>query len=262
MTSTPKNDNSTRSRLIEALELLLVLLVAAIVRGIYLFNHPLETRDGILYIEFIRDWFARGDAAIPEFLQTQPPLYCYLSRILMYCNLSAEASSLSVNFAAGILLIIPIYFSGKLLFGGKKPGLQLALLAAVMPVLIKYSCIRLREGLYFFFLFVTFNFLLHTLWGKRESICAFLCGLFATTALLARYEALEMLLFCGGGIFLCGFFPQVRWKKILLLTGIFLLGVLAGIAVIKLLPGLPDITIIFINRIKAQWLGTSLNPIK
>ena len=238
------------------------MLVGFAARWIYICTHPMESRDGITYIEFIRDWYARGDAAIPDFLQTQPPLFCYLSRALMFCGLSAEAGSLTVNFVAGILLIIPVYFSGKLLFGGKKPGLFLALLAAVMPVLVKYSCVRLREGLYFFFLFTTLNFLLHVLWGKKELICAFLCGLFATTALLVRYEALEMLVFCGAGIFLCRFFPKPEWKKILFVLLLFLAGIAAGIAVIKLLPGMPDITAIFINRIKVQCFGTSLNPIK
>lgn len=245
----------------ELLGLSLVLLFAAAVRWLYLFNHPMESRDGILYIQFIKDWFMYGDKAISEFLQTQPPLFSYLSRALMFCGLSAECGSLTVNFVSGILLIIPVYFTGRLVFGGKTPGICLALLAAVMPELVRFSCIRLREGLYLFFLFTSFNFLLHAIYGKKELLASFFCGASATIALLSRYESLEMLLFCGLGIVSCRFFPKVEWKRIALISLFFLAGIAVGVVVIKTLPGMPDIIAIFINRIKVKWLGTSLNPI-
>ena len=209
---------------------------ALAVRLFYCWSHPMETRDGIGYIQFTQRWFEEGTAALPAFLQTQPPLFCYLSRALMFTGLSAEAATQLVNLSAGTLLLIPVYFAGKLLFNDKRAGLWLGALSAVMPTLVKYSCERLREGLYFFFAFWVICFWLHAVKQSRPMQNAFLCGLCAVLSLLCRYEALE-----------AGF--------------VFVLGALLGVAVIRLLPGMPDILTIFVNRIWSQCLGTSINPV-
>jgi membrane protein len=234
---------------------------ALAVRLFYCWSHPMETRDGIGYIQFTQRWFEEGTAALPAFLQTQPPLFCYLSRALMFIGLSAEAATQLVNLSAGTLLLIPVYFAGKLLFNDKRAGLWLGALSAVMPTLVKYSCERLREGLYFFFAFWVICFWLHAVKQSRPMQNAFLCGLCAVLSLLCRYEALELLVFCGIGLPAAIFFPDRAWKNALKAGFVFVLGALLGVAVIRLLPGMPDILTIFVNRIWSQCLGTSINPV-
>lgn len=221
----------------------------------------METRDGIGYILFTQQWFEEGGAALPDFLQTQPPLFCYLSRALMFTGLSAAAATQLINLTAGTLLLIPVYLTGKTLFDDKHAGLWLGTFAAVMPPLVKYSCERLREGLYFFFAFWIICVWLYAVKQIRPALNAFLCGMLAVLSLLCRYEALELLVFCGITLPAAAFFPHFAWKKALKTGSMFALGALLGIIAIRLLPGMPDIFTIFMNRIWSQCLGTSINPV-
>jgi len=221
----------------------------------------METRDGIGYIQFIQRWFDEGPAFFSAYLHIQPPLFCYLSRALMFSGLSAETATLLVNLTAGTLSLVPIYLTGKVLFRDKNAGLWLCALAAVMPTLVKYSCERLREGLFFFFAFWIICVWFYAIKRIHLTLNSFCCGMIATLSLLCRYEALELLLFCGISLPVAVFFPNSDWKTALRAELTFAVGVLFGVILIRILPGMPDILFIFINRIWSQCLGFSINPV-
>ena len=250
----------TAQRLQTIKHLATLVTAALVVRIGYLWTHPMESRDGIHYINFVREWFWKGDDAIPDFTRVPPPLYCYTSRSLMYCGLSAESATLLVSMASGILLFIPLYFAGKI-FWGRRGAFWCGILGTVFPPLVRFSCERLREGIYYFFVFSAFTFFLYAVKKIRPQINSAVCGAMCAFALYCRYEAFELFIMAPAGIAICSFFPGKSIKAALLNLLCF-----AGIAFLTLLvlnnlPGMPDILTIFWNRIYLQCLGTFINPV-
>ena len=241
--------------------LALLMLFALAVRLIYLWGHPLESRDGIGYIRFVQDWYERGAAALPDFLSTKPPLFCYLSRSLMYLGVDVQSATLAVSLAAGVLVLIPIYISGRALWKERAAAVWLCALASVLPVFVRYSCLRLREGLY---LLSTFSVVCAWILAMKRIHMfrsAAVCGFLAVIALLCRYEAAE-LLFCGAlTLPFAALFPGWRWKAAGRMVLAYGAGVVFGIALILMLPGMPNMWAIYFNRVWSHCLGTFINPL-
>ena len=241
--------------------LALLMFFALGVRLVYLYLHPLETRDGIYYIRFTQEWFEHGAAALPHHLSIQPPLYCYLSRALMFAGLDAAAATLAVNLTAGILLLIPVYVSGKVLWKKRDVAAGLCLCAAVLPMLVAYSCMRLREGLYLFFVFSSLCAWFLSLRKVHMLRSSAACGFLAVLNILCRYEAWELLAICALTLPVAALFPGWRWKDALKTSAAYFGGIAAGVTTIMLLPGMPNIIFIYFNRIYLQCLGTFINPL-
>ena len=237
-----------------------IMIMALVVRLIYLSLHPMPLRDGIGYIEFTQSWFDSGEAAIPQNGAINPPLFCYLSRALMFCGFSASTATILVNLSAGVLLLIPVYYAGKCLWGTVNDGLVSACFAAVMPALVKYSCVRLREGLYFLFLFSIICCWIYVLKDRNNFRNSFLCGLFCVCGILCRYESVFLLGFVGFTLVLSKFIIR-QWKQGFRVFGFFCAGCFIGWLVVLLLPGFPDVFSIYAHRIYGQCLGTFINPV-
>ena len=114
----------------------LLMLGALAVRLIYLAEAPMETRDGISYVNFTQQWFEMGQAAIPSFDRVPPPLFCYLGKTLMFSGIDAATALLIINMTCGVLLLIPAYLIGKNIYNDPGAGLWFAGFAAVMPPLV------------------------------------------------------------------------------------------------------------------------------
>ena len=130
-----------------------------------------------------------------------------------------------------------------------------------MPVFVRYSCLRLREGLYLLLASATVCAWIlamkkiHML--RASAACAFLSML----NLMCRYEAAELVV-CGAlTLPFAGLFPGWRWKLAGKVVLAFWGGVLFGAAVIMILPGMPNMLAIYFNRVYMQCLGTSINPL-
>ena len=245
----------------QTLQFLLIITAAMILRVVYAVLHPIETRDGIWYINFTQKWFEAGDAALPVYETMSPPLYCYLGKNLMYCGLSAAEALLYINMICGILLLIPAYLIGRYIYNDRNAGLWFAAFAAVMPPLVEYSCVRLREGLYLFLLFWIVCLWIMALKRINWKLNAFIGGCLCIPALYCRYEAWEMFPFMLLGLPLVMLFPNWKWKEALGSAGFVLLGIVVAGVIFYFLPGMPNIFNILFNRIFAQCLGTSLNPL-
>ena len=242
--------------------ILLGLIVFALaLRLIHLYGSPMETRDGIGYINFTRQWFEQGGAALPSFGRMKPPLLCYLGKTLMYCRLSAAAALLTINLTCGVLMLLPAYLIGRTLYDDAEAGLWMAGFTAVMPPLVSMSCTRERECVYLFLMFWIVWLWIMTIKHRRERACAAISGVLAVIAVYCRYEAVELLMFTVAALPISALFPRWQWRR----AGGVLLWAWAGVAVGALLmlalPGMPDIWQIFYSRIYGQCLGTSLNPL-
>lgn len=239
----------------------LIALAALAIRLIHLYVCPMEDRDGIEYLNLTQRWFEQGAAALPSFGRMKPPLFCYLGRALMYCRMSAATAMLSINMFCGVLMVVPAYLIGKTVYDDRKAGLWFAGFTAVMPPLVVFSCSRIREGLYLFFVFWFVWAWLMVIKRRWERGCAMLCGALSIAATYCRYEAVELLVFAFISLPIVGLFSNWQWRR----AGWILLSVAGGIViavtVFWLLPGLPSIVRIFYSRIYGICLGTSLNPL-
>ena len=240
----------------------ILMLGALAVRLIYLAEAPMETRDGISYVNFTQRWFESGRAALPSFDRTSPPLFCYLGRGMMFLGLSASTALLTINMTCGVLLLIPAYLIGKHIYDDRNAGLWFAGFAAVMPPLVEFSCVRLRESLYLFLVFWIVSLWVMTIRCRcRGEWAAALCGASAVVATYCRYEALELLAFVALSLPIIGLFPKWQWRRATMIALAVAGGVIVAAAVMHWLPGMPDILRVFYNRIYAQCLGTSINPL-
>ena len=238
-----------------------LMVFALAVRLAYMHLHPLESRDGIGYILLIQQWHDLDGGALPSFGGMQPPLFCYLARAMMYAGIAAEDAALAVNLLAGTLLLIPVYISARTLWKERSAAVWLGILAAVMPVLVKYSCLRLREGMYLLLAFSTVCAWMLAIRKHHPLRSAAVCGFLAVINLLCRYEALELLAVCGVTLPAAALIPKRRWKDAFKTLAAYIGGGTLGALTIMLLPGMPNILFIYINRIWMHCLGTFINPL-
>ena len=241
--------------------LLFIALAALAIRLAHLYVCPMEKRDGIGYTFFTQQWFEQGDAALPSFGQMKPPLFCYLGRALMYCRMSAAAALLTINMVCGVLMVVPAYLIGNAIYDDRKAGLWFAGFTAVMPPLVHFSCFRLREGLYLFFVFWIVWAWIMVIKRRRENFCAALCGALSVAAIYCRYEAAELLVFAFVSLPIIGLFPNWQWRRAAWIWASVTCGIIAAMVMFWSLPGLPNIVQIFYNRIYGICLGTSFNPL-
>lgn len=228
----------------------LLILCALAIRVVYATNHPIESRDGIFYVNFCNSWFTGGTAALPFELQSKPLLYQYCVCALMRLGISAFDAALWLNLIVGSLLMLPIYFFGKIFFEDKKAALWLVALAAVMPPLVEYSALRLRETFYLFFAAWTI-----CAWGFCIKGCRYqwfwlmICGAAAMLATQCRYEGGELIIF-GISLPCYMLYQRTGWKKALLAAVLFGVGIiLCGVAV-YCLPGMPNYFWIYFHRFR------------
>ena len=179
----------------------------------------------------------------------------------MYCRMSAATALLSINMLCGVLMVVPAYLIGKTVYDDRKAGLWFAGFTAVMPPLVVFSCSRIREGLYLFFVFWIVWAWIMVEKRRRERVCAMLCGALSVAAVYCRYEAVELLVFAFVSLPIIGLFPKWQWRRAGWILLSFVCGTAAAVMALGLLPGLPSIVQIFYSRIYGICLGTSLNPL-
>ena len=232
--------------------LALLMLAALAVRLVHWHVYPMESRDGIYYVQFLQHWFEAGNDGLPAFGRMPPPLFCYLGRALMYCHVSAATALLSINMLCGVLTVVPAYLIGRTIYDDGRAGLWFAGFAAVMPPLVAFSCTRIRECLYLFCVFWFVWAWIMTVKHRRERVCALLCGAISVIAMHCRYEAAELFLFALGSLPIAGLFPNWRWRRCGVIALCVLFGAVVTVSVMRLLPGMPDIFQIFYSQLRVR----------
>ena len=219
-----KNTN----RLVEKEDLirLAILLTIAFVIGVYLIaTTVLISKDGFFYIERAQK-FSSDPIGI---IKGHPPGYPFLILMAHKCAaLFTDDSSVftwiysaqSVTLLCRLLALIPLYFMGKLLVGGKN-SFWAILILVFLPSSAKFVCDVVREWPYLLFLATGFFFLL---WGARKGKWWVfgLVGLSSGLGYLIRHESAQLVLYGLLWVAMSAFRPKLwdvsRWKSLVALA--------------------------------------------
>ena len=173
--------------------------------------------DGTEYIR-IAQFILRGIWSEGEI----PPLYSSLIAATSTVTGNLELAGILISVIMGSLLVIPVYYLGKSLYG-PGTGFIAAVMAAFQPYLYKYSGSVLTESTYTLLVTtaVLFGWMAYT---RGKVISTFLFSLFVTLAYLTRPEAIGfVLVFCAWTFVLSPPGEQRSFSKRVLISGLALL---------------------------------------
>jgi hypothetical protein len=203
-----------------------ILLAIALVIGVYLIaTTVLISKDGVLYIE--RAQKLSSDPI--KIIKTHPPGYPFLILVAHKCiALFTDSSSVStwiysaqsVTLLCRLLAIIPLYFMGKLLVGGKN-SFWAILILIFLPYPARFVCDVVREWPYLLFLSIGFFFLL---WGAKYGkwwVFGFV-GLSSGLGYLIRPESAQLVAYALLWVAISVLRPKLwgisRWKNLFALA--------------------------------------------
>ncbi len=219
---------SDTTRLFEKSDLkkIAIVLCIALAIGVYLIATTVViSKDGVFYITQAQQ-FASNPIKI---IKTHPPGYPFLIFAAHgFASLFTDGASnqtwiysaQSVSLLCRLLALIPLYFIGKLLVGGKNSFWAIIILI-ILPNSAKYCAEVLRAWPYILFLSTGFFF---SLWGAKSGrwwMFGFV-GLSSGVGYLIRPESFQLILYGVGWLGLCILRPELwnvsRWKSLIALV--------------------------------------------
>lgn len=172
-----------------------ILVLGLIARVIWLETHVLVFNpDGAEYARSAEN-LLRGEGfsgiwSRPEVIF--PPLYPLLIAVVNLLTGNSEVAARLVSVICGALLVIPIFYLGRKLYG-PRIGMLAAVVAGIHPILIAISVTGFSESTYLLFFAWALYWSFESLWGRGWKAGA-TAGMFWGLAYLARPEAF---LLCG-----------------------------------------------------------------
>lgn len=163
--------------------------IGLLVRLAYCIKYPVQPRDAYLYESVVLDWEENNE--IPE-KDSNYQLSLWLMKY-PYEHLGVEIikSGIIVNMVIGVFIIIilsqEIGRQTQNLFATFFAGI----IAATHPMLIRNSCVFLRENTYLLFTLLSFVFL-YRYYKKNNVFYLILIALFNSLSFLCRQEGWEM----------------------------------------------------------------------
>jgi len=230
-----------------------ILLLIALVIGVYLIaTTVLITKDGVWYIEQAKKFSSDPQVVIKGQPFGFPLLISTTYKLVtLYSNSPSLFtwiySAQSVTLLCRLLSLIPLYFIGKLLVGGKR-SFRAILILIFLPYPAKFASEVLREWPHILFLASGFLFLL---WGAKQGKW----WLFAVTGFVAglghiiRPECAQLIIYGALWIFIRLFSPKPGMSRPRLLCALLVL--LIGFAI----PAAPYMTA------RGQFLPTKLKAL-
>lgn len=206
---------------------LAILLLVSLLLSIYLFfrTYVISLDGAFQYIPMAKD-FASG--LFKEGFQKtgQQPLYPLLISGVSFWAKDFELAGMLVSSFFGILIILPVYYLGKRVFGQQVAFISVLLLI-IHPHIRRFSADVLKESTYLFFLAMAIWFAWRTI-DKDKIYYYLLIPFLSTIAYLARPDGIEVFFVAFFYVLLVKKFssPTKRGKVILLLllaSGIFIL---------------------------------------
>ena len=176
-----------------------ILVAIALVIGVYLIaTTVLISKDGVFYLERAQQ-FAQDPIKIIKAHPPGHPFLILLAHKFVSLFINNTSNQIWIYSAQGatllcrLLALIPLYFIGKLLVGGKNSFWALIILV-VLPYPAKFVCDVVREWPYLLFLATGFFFLL---WGAQKGKWWIfgLVGLSSGLGYLIRHESAQLVLY-------------------------------------------------------------------
>ena len=203
-----------------------ITLVSLLLKLLCRHYSPEVSRDGCLYVYLSQIWYDTGSfqgvtEAWKEFWL--PPLPLYLMKCVMCAGLSAEASGVLLNMAAGTLTSLVIYGIAYEITQRKDISVCSALLAAFHPAINALSVLVQRDMIYLFFAGLTF-WLLAAGVRRQKWYFWFLAGLPCSCAMLTRFETVEILAIVPLSLLLLSIRKIFSWKKTVFYAVLFFAG--------------------------------------
>lgn len=163
--------------------------------------------DASLYLRTAQEWFNTG-----EYQAGFPPMLFFLIKLLMHLGFPADIAGWTVNVALGSLITLAGFGITFEFTGNRKTALMAAAFFAFHPGINDLSIEIQRDIPFLFFagcaLWAAFAGIKRKHWWLWS-----LCGFALSSALLTRYEALELLFLIAVWLFILPFFRRLSWKQ-------------------------------------------------
>ena len=227
---TAKLESDSKEYKDDLINLLILISIAAII-GIYLIlTTVLISKDGVFYIERAQQFASDPN----KIIKAHPPGYPFMIflahkfTVLFTKNSSVYTwiySAQGMTLLCRLLAIIPLYFMGKLLVGGKNSFWGLLILI-LLPSPAQFACDVVREWPYLLFLATGFFFLLWA--AKYGKWWAFgFVGLSSGLGYLIRHESAQLVAYGLLWIAMSTIKPKLwgmisRWKNLFALALLFI----------------------------------------
>lgn len=151
-----------------------------------------------------------------------PPLYSLITSGFYLLLPGVELSALVVSLLTGALLVIPVFFLARLIYGGKAAWVS-SLFIFFSPVLINWSVAMYTEAL-FILLFVSAVTLFLYALEKDKVAWLFLSGVIIGLAYMTRIPGIILLFILGGWIIIHAIVNRVRPEKMVAMVVLLILG--------------------------------------
>jgi hypothetical protein len=176
----------------EKIYLSLILLLSLLLSVYLYFRTYVISLDGAFQFIPMAKLFAAGSLKEGLSYGGQQPLYAFLLGFISRGVSDFEAAGKLVSSFFGILILFPVYFLGRKIFG-QKVALFSAFFLVIHPYIRRFSSDVLKESTYLFFFAAALWFSWRAI--EREKLYTFaLVPLFTVFAYLSRPDGLEVLL--------------------------------------------------------------------
>ena len=170
--------------------LLLLFLLSILLSAICFLLEPTISRDGIFYLDLIREWVETDQNPIKR--HYLPPLPLYLIKLLTEAGLPIGFAGVSLNIFLGGGLTLIIYWIAMEVTSERKIAFWSAVFMMLSPTRTALSIEVQRDMMYLFFCGLLIAFLVSGI--RRRKWFYWMCaGICFACSFLSRYETLEFI---------------------------------------------------------------------